>query len=88
MGLFTSVGALVVTYFVSRVLLLVSKSNAQAKWRLGLVHIVTWLLISSFVAVYRWSPYGGYDVNGGLVYLIPALFWFAVDRFRLVATAA
>ena len=71
------VGALVVTYFVSRALLWVLR-GMDGLARVAMAHAASWILITVIVFLIE-----GYAVDAGVIYLLPQILWFVLDRARL-----
>ena len=71
------VGALIATYLVSRALLWVLK-GMDGSARITIAHAGSWILITGIVFLIE-----GYAVDAGVIYLLPQILWFIVDRARL-----
>lgn len=77
------VGALIITYYVSRVFLILLKGRVRTAVRVPVAHAASWVLIALFVFWLEW-----FSVGAGLIYLGPQLLWFVIDRVQLQGSRA
>lgn len=71
------VGAAIITYFCSRLILLVLRRWSGGVPRLALAHVTSWLLITLVVAIIE-----RYSLGAGWIYLGPQMFWLVIDMMR------
>ena len=77
------VGAMIPTYYVSRLLLWLLKGRVRTAARIPLAHFVSWGAISVTVFWLEW-----FSVGAGAIYLGPQLLWFILDRIQLQGSRA
>lgn len=77
------VGAMIITYYVSRVFITVLKGRVRTAVRVPLAHAASWLTITIFVFWLEW-----FSVGAGWIYLGPQLLWFVLDRLNLQGSRA
>lgn len=72
------VGALILTYYLSRLYLRLFKGRLRTAARVPAAHAASWLTLAVFVFWLEW-----FSVGAGLIYLGPQLLWFVIDRLQL-----
>lgn len=75
-------GALIATYFASRVMLALLQGWRVRPWlRISTAHLIAWLGIAVCVG-YLKAYIGNFSFSAGLLYVLPQLFWLVIDIFR------
>lgn len=77
------VGAMIITYYVSRGYLMLLKGRLPTSTRVPVAHLASWFSITLFVF---WLE--GYSAGAGWVYIGPQVLWFVLDRFQLQGARA
>jgi len=76
------VGALIVTYLVSRAALYPLRGKPKKLATLAIVHVCSFLVIALTLGLLKANSYYPFSADAGLIYLLPQIFWFAVDLAR------
>lgn len=77
------VGALIPTYYLSRLYLMALKGRVRTAARVPLAHMASWLSITVVVFWLEW-----FSAGAGWIYLGPQLLWFVLDRVQLQGSRA
>ncbi len=85
MLLWDLLGALILTYFVSRGALtlfsLVIRTNPILK--IAAAHLLSWVIIALLLGLLRSNAYYPFMIDAGLIYVLPQALWFLFDMLRI-----
>jgi hypothetical protein len=76
-------GAVILTYFVSRITLLLAKGVRPPRLGVFVAHLAAWLLIAGTLGLLRSNSHYPFAADAGLIYLLPQALWLLFDSARL-----
>jgi hypothetical protein len=76
------IGALIVTYFVSRAMLFLLRRWRRNASGLVAAHAASWIAIEFVVGISKSHGYQPFVLWAGMIYLLPQLIWLGVDLAR------
>ena len=75
------IGAFIISYFVSRLMLVLLKGRSSGLQALIVANIASLILLTAFVGLLK-AYMGPFLWTGGLIYIAPQIFWLVTDLLR------